>query len=261
MNTEAPAPRPTAVFPDLEGKIVLVTGSGRGIGRAIAEEFARQKSHLMLVDLDPSVEQTAAEIAAAFNTKVSFRLASVTDSARVKEVVDETVEPYDKELHVLVNNAGITRDGVAMRMSDDDWNSVIATNLTGAHNFCKASLRYLRKAKGAVVNISSISGLVGNIGQTNYCAAKGGLIAYTKALAAEYSGVRFAAVCPGFIRTEMTARLPSDIVKYAVSRTKARRVGEPWEVAQAVVRCAAEFGNTYNPCEVTLVAGGMELGG
>ncbi|MCU0871652.1 MAG: SDR family oxidoreductase, partial [Pirellulaceae bacterium] len=183
MTTELT--KPVAVFPDLEGKIVLITGAGRGIGRAIAEEFAQQKSHLMLLDLDPRVEQTAAEIAAAYNTKVSFRLASVTDSARIKEVVDETVEPYDKQLHVLVNNAGITRDGLAMRMSDEDWNAVISTNLTGTHNLCKASIRYLRKANGAVVNISSISGLVGNVGQTNYCAAKGGVIAYTKALAAE----------------------------------------------------------------------------
>jgi 3-oxoacyl-[acyl-carrier protein] reductase len=112
-----------------------------------------------------------------------------------------------------------------------------------------------------VVNISSISGLVGNIGQTNYCAAKGGVIAYTKALAAEYPGIRFAAICPGFIRTDMTARLPSDITKYAVSRTKLKRVGEPWEVAQAVVRSAAAYGGTYAPCEIALVAGGMELGG
>ena len=124
MNTEA-TPRPQAVFPDLEGKIVLITGASRGIGRAIAEEFAQQKSHLMLVDLDEHVKETAAEIAATYGTKVDFRLANVTDSARVKEVVEETVEPYDKQLQVLVNNAGITRDGLAMRMSDEDWNAVI----------------------------------------------------------------------------------------------------------------------------------------
>jgi 3-oxoacyl-[acyl-carrier protein] reductase len=259
MNTEAP--RPTAVFPDLEGKVVIVTGSSRGIGRAIAEEFAKQKSYLMLVDIDERVHQTAAEIAATYGTKAEARVASVTDSARVAEVVEETVQAYGKGLDVVVNNAGITRDGLAMRMSDDDWNAVISTNLTGTHNFCKAAIRHLRKSKGAIVNISSISGLVGNIGQTNYCAAKGGVIAYTKALAAEYSGVRFTAICPGFIETEMTARLPSDIVKYAISRTKAKRVGQPWEVAQAVVRSAAAFGNTYTPCDIVLVAGGMELGG
>lgn len=259
MNTEAP--KPSAVFPDLEGKIVLITGAGRGIGRAIAEEFAKQKSHLMLVDLDPRVEETAAEIAAAYGTKADFRVASVTDSARVKEVVDETVEPYDKQLHVLVNNAGITRDGVAMRMSDEDWDAVISTNLTGTHNFCKAAIRYLRKSKGAIVNISSISGLVGNIGQTNYCAAKGGVIAYTKALAAEYPGVRCTAICPGFINTDMTARLPSDVWKYATARTKLKRAGEPWEIGQAVVRSAAEYGNSYTPCAIVTVAGGMELGG
>lgn len=259
MNTEAP--RPSAVFPDLEGKIVLITGAGRGIGRAIAEEFAKQKSHLMLVDLDPRVEETAAEIAAAYGTKADFRVASVTDSARVKQVVDETVEPYDKQLHVLVNNAGITRDGVAMRMSDEDWDAVISTNLTGTHNFCKAAIRYLRKSKGAIVNISSISGLVGNIGQTNYCAAKGGVIAYTKALAAEYPGVRCTAICPGFINTDMTARLPSDVWKYATARTKLKRAGEPWEIGQAVVRSAAEYGNSYTPCAIVTVAGGMELGG
>jgi 3-oxoacyl-[acyl-carrier protein] reductase len=133
--------------------------------------------------------------------------------------------------------------------------------LTGTHNFCKAALRYLRKAHGAVVNISSISGLVGNIGQTNYCAAKGGVIAYTKALAAEYPNVRFTAVCPGFIATDMTARMPSDVIKYVVARTKSSRVGQPWEIGQAVVRSATAFGNTYTPCSIVLVAGGMELGG
>jgi 3-oxoacyl-[acyl-carrier protein] reductase len=259
MSTEIP--RPTAIFPDLEGKTVLITGASRGIGRAIAEEFALQKSHLMLVDISEQVKETAAEIAATFGTKVDCRLASVTDSARVKEVVDETVESSENGFFVLVNNAGITRDGLAMRMSDEDWNAVISTNLTGTHNFCKASIRHLRKSKGAVVNISSISGLVGNIGQTNYCAAKGGVIAYTKALAAESPGVRFTAVCPGFINTDMTARLPSDVSKYVIARTKVKRVGEAWEIAQAVVRGATEYGNTYAPCSIVVVAGGMELGG
>lgn len=259
MTTDTP--RPTAVFPDLEGKTVLVTGASRGIGRAIAEEFAKQKSHLMLVDINEQVQQTAAELASTFGTKVEARLASVTDSARVKEVVEETVETAENGLYVLVNNAGITRDGLAMRMSDEDWNAVISTNLTGAHNFCKAAIRHLRKSKGAVVNISSISGVVGNVGQANYCAAKGGLISYTKALAAESPGVRCTAICPGFINTDMTARLPSDISKYVIARTKVKRVGEAWEIAQAVVRSASEYGNTYVPCAVVLVAGGMELGG
>jgi len=101
-------------------------------------------------------------------------VASVTDSARVKEVVEETVEPYDKQLHVLVNNAGITRDGLAMRMSDEDWNAVISTNLTGTHNFCKAGIRYLRKANGAIVNISSISGLVGTLVRPTIAPQKAG---------------------------------------------------------------------------------------
>jgi 3-oxoacyl-[acyl-carrier protein] reductase len=259
MTTEIP--RPTAIFPDLEGKTVLVTGASRGIGRAIAEEFAKQKSHLMLVDINEQVQETAAAIASAFGTKAEARVASVTDSARVKEVVEETVATAENGFYVLVNNAGITRDGLAMRMSDEDWNAVISTNLTGAHNFCRAAVRHLRKNRGAVVNISSISGVVGNVGQANYCAAKGGLLAYTKALAAESPGLRCTAICPGFINTDMTARLPSDISKYVVARTKVKRVGEAWEVAQAVVRSASEFGNTYAPCSIVLVAGGMELGG
>jgi 3-oxoacyl-[acyl-carrier protein] reductase len=259
MNAEAP--RPTAIFPDLEGKTVLVTGASRGIGRAVAEEFAKQKSHLMLVDISESVKETAAAIAATYGTKADSRVASVTDSARVKEVVEETVQTSENGFYVLVNNAGITRDGLAMRMSDEDWNAVISTNLTGTHNFCKVAVRYLRKANGAIVNISSISGLVGNIGQTNYCAAKGGVISYTKALAAESPGLRCTAICPGFINTDMTARLPSDVAKYVVARTKVKRVGEAWEIAQAVVRSATIYGNTYTPCAVVVVAGGMELGG
>jgi 3-oxoacyl-[acyl-carrier protein] reductase len=259
MNTEII--RPTAIFPDLEGKTVIVTGASRGIGRAIAEEFAKQKSHLVLVDINEQVLETAAAIASTYGTKAEGRVGSVTDSARVKEIVDEVVESSENGLYVLVNNAGITRDGLAMRMSDEDWNAVISTNLTGAHNFCKAAIRHLRKNRGAVVNISSISGVVGNIGQTNYCAAKGGLIAYSKGLAAESPGVRITAICPGFIATDMTARLPSDVSKYVVARTKSKRVGEAWEVAQAVVRSATEYGSTYSPCSIILVAGGMELGG
>ena len=259
MTTEIPMP--TAVFPDLEGKLVLITGAARGIGRAIAEEFAKQKSHLMLVDLDPSIEQTATEIADTYETKTDFRIANVTDSTQVKEVVDEAVQPYGKQLYVLVNNAGITRDGAAMRMSDENWDAVISTNLTGTHNFCKSSIRYLRKASGAIVNISSISGQVGNIGQTNYCAAKGGVIAYTKALAIEYPGLRCTAICPGFINTDMTSRLPSEVWKYATAKTKLKRAGEAWEIAQAVVRSASAYGNTYAPCAIVTVAGGMELGG
>jgi len=252
---------PTAIFPDLEGKIVLITGASRGIGRAIAEEFAKQKSHLMLVDLAESVEQTAAEIASTYDAKVSFRLADVTDGAKVKEIVDETVQPYDRHLDVLVNNAGITRDRLAKRMPDEDWDAVIATNLTGTHNFCKASLRYLKKARGAVVNLSSIVALVGNPGQANYCAAKGGVISYTKAIATEAPDVRFTVICPGFIETEMTAVLPQEVKDHFLKKITLRRAGKPWEVAQAVVLRAAGYGNTYSPCAIVLVAGGMELGG
>ena len=252
---------PTAVFPVLAGKIVLITGACRGIGRAIAEEFAKQKSHLMLVDIVESVEQTAAEISSTYDAKVNSLLADVTDPARVKEVVDETVKPYDRRLDVLVNNAGITRDRLAMRMPDEEWDAVIATNLTGTHNFCKASIRYLRKAHGAVINMSSIVGLVGNVGQSNYCAAKGGVISYTKALATESPGVRFTAICPGFIETDMTARLPQEVKDHYVNKTALKRAGKPWEVAQAVVLRAADYGNTYSSCSIVLVAGGMELGG
>ena len=252
---------PTAIFPGLEGKIVLITGACRGIGRAIAEEFAKQKSHLMLVDIADSVEQTAAEISSTYDAKVNCLLADVSDPARVKEVVDQTVKPYDRHLHVLVNNAGITRDRLATRMPDEEWDAVIATNLTGTHNFCKASLRYLKKAKGAVINVSSISGLVGNIGQSNYCAAKGGVISYTKALATEAPQVRFTAICPGFIETEMTAVLPEEIKDHYIGKTTLKRAGKPWEVAQAAVLRAADYGNTYAPCSLVLVAGGMELGG
>lgn len=259
MNSESTMP--TAVFPALEGKIVLITGACRGIGRAIAEEFAKQKSHLMLVDIVESVEQTAAEVASAYDTQVNFLLADVTDSARVKEVVDETARPYGKRLDVLVNNAGITRDGLAMRMSDEDWGAVIATNLTGTHNFCKASLRYLRKAKGAVVNLSSIVGLMGNAGQSNYCAAKGGVVSYTKALATEIPEVRFTVICPGFIETEMTASLPQEIKDQYINKTSLKRAGKPWEVAQTAVSRAADYGNTYSSCAIEVVAGGMELGG
>ena len=252
---------PTATFPVLEGKLVLITGACRGIGRAIAEEFAKQKSHLMLVDIADTVEQTAADISSTYDATVNFLLADVTDPARVKDVVAETVTLHDKRLDVLVNNAGITKDRLVMRMPDEEWDAVIATNLTGTHNFCKASIRYLRKAKGAVINLSSIVGLVGNVGQSNYCAAKGGVISYTKALATEAPEVRFTVICPGFIDTDMTAGLPQEVKDHYVNKTTLKRAGQPWEVAQAVVLRAADYGNTYSSCSIVLVAGGMELGG
>lgn len=237
-------------------RVALVTGGQRGIGAAISE--ALQASGRKVVASYAGNDQAAE----AFTRRTGipcykFDVADYESCATALKQIEMEVGPVE----VLVNNAGITRDGLAMRMSDEDWNAVISTNLTGTHNFCKAAIRYLRKSNGAIVNISSISGLVGNVGQTNYCAAKGGVIAYTKAMAAEYPGVRCTAICPGFIKTDMTARMPSDVLKFVVARTKTKRAGEPWEIGQAVVRAAAAYGTSYSPCSVVLVAGGMELGG
>ena len=199
----------------LEGKNAVVTGAGRGIGRAVALELAKHGAKVVVSDLGGSKsgegadaspsQQVVDEIKKAGGTAVANH-DDVTNFEAAERIIKTCVDSFGR-IDILVNCAGILRDRMTFNMTEQEWDAVIATNLTGTHNFCKASIRYLRKAKGAVVNISSISGLVGNIGQSNYCAAKGGVISYTKALATEAPEVRFTAICPGLLRRTWTCGL------------------------------------------------------
>jgi len=246
-----------ARFPDLENKVVLITGAARGIGKCIAEAFAEQKSRLMLVDLNPNVAETALSISHRYSVQATHGTANVTMSGEVKAAVGASIKAYG-QLDVLVNNAGITRDKLALRMSDEDWKAVIDTNLTGAFYFFRESLRYLRKTEGAVINISSIVALLGNAGQINYCAAKAGMIGMIKCINQEYGkSIRAYAICPGFIQTDMTSGLPEQVRRSFLQSTPQARAGTPREVAEAVVCCAAKYGSSFKNGAIIPVAGGL----
>jgi len=242
MSTDIP--KPTAIFPDLAGKTVLVTGASRGIGRAIAEEFAKQKSHLMLVDINEQVRETAAAIASTFGTKADFRVASVTDSAQVKQVVEETVESSENGFYVLVNNAGITRDSTFKKMDRVNWDAVMKTNLDSCFNMTKQVCdSMVDRNWGRIINISSVNGQKGAFGQVNYSAAKAGMHGFTKALALEVArkSVTVNTISPGYIGTKMVMAIPKDVLdSKIIPQIPMGRLGKPEEVAGLVAYLASE---------------------
>jgi 3-oxoacyl-[acyl-carrier protein] reductase len=215
-------------FASLEGKRALVTGASRGIGRAIALELARAGAEVVVGYR--SGEQEAAAVAAEANGRAIQADVSDPDSAR------SLVEAAG-DLDVLVNNAGLTRDGLLARMSDDDWRDVIETNLSSVFYTCRAVSRPMMKRRsGSIVNVSSIVGVRGNWGQTNYAASKAGIIGFTKSLARELGSrnVRANVVTPGYVRTQLTDVLPEDATTAMLGATPLGRLGEPEDVAGAV---------------------------
>lgn len=244
----------------LEGKKSLVTGAARGIGRAIALALAEAGSDVALFDLDrEDLEETASLIRGL--GRGDFILAGdVSDYNVVQSEVGRLLREWGN-IDIVVNNAGITRDALLVRMSEEDWDRVLAVNLKGAFNVCRAAVRSMMKAKsGSIVNIASIIGLMGNPGQANYAASKGGLIAFTRSLARETAsrGVRVNAVAPGFIATEMTERIPSDLKDRMVSQIPMGRIGSPGDVAAAVLFLASPA-SEYVTGQVLVIDGGMRI--
>ncbi|MGB2952959.1 MAG: 3-oxoacyl-[acyl-carrier-protein] reductase [Gaiellaceae bacterium] len=241
-----------ADFCSLEGKTALVTGASRGIGRAIALELGRAGASVV-VGYRSGVEQ-AEEIAREIGGRAVQ--ADVSQPEEAGRLVEEA-----GELDVLVNNAGITRDGLIARMSDDDWRDVIDTNLAGAFYTSRSAARgMMRRRAGSIVNVSSVVGLRGNPGQTNYVSAKAGLIGLTKALARELGsrGVRVNAVAPGYIGTALTDVLPEQARAAILTNTPLGRLGEPEDVAGAVrFLCSDEA--SFITGEVLLVDGGLGM--
>jgi len=218
----------------LEGMGTIVTGASRGIGRAIALEIARQGGHVAFNYLrsDAAAEQLKSELEALGVKALAFKV-DAGDLKAVREMVNEVKKSFGK-IDALVNNAGLTRDKLVMMMSEEDWSEVIRTNLTGAFNFSRAAVFNMMKAKrGVILNISSISGLVGMAGQVNYSASKAGLIGMTKALAKEVGrhGVRVNALALGFIETDMTAALPAENRAAALNLIPLGRFGQIGDVA------------------------------
>jgi 3-oxoacyl-[acyl-carrier protein] reductase len=241
-----------AEFASLDGKLALVTGASRGIGRAIAEELARAGAAVVVGYR--SGKDEAEQLAAAIGGRAIQ--ADVSDAGEAKRLIDEA-----GDVDVLVNNAGLTRDGLLARMSDDDWRTVIETNLSSVFYTCRAVTRpMMKKRGGSIVNISSIVGVHGNWGQTNYGASKAGIIGFTKSLARELGSrnIRANVVAPGYVKTALTEVLPNEATAAMVQQTPLGRVADPEEIAGAV-RFLASDQASFITGEVLLVDGGLGM--
>jgi 3-oxoacyl-[acyl-carrier protein] reductase len=241
-----------ADFCSLEGKRALVTGGSRGIGRAIVGELARAGAELV-VGYRTGAGDAAALAAEVGGTALQADVSSPAEAAALVAAAGE--------IDILVNNAGLTRDGLLARMSDEDWHEVIETNLSSVFYTCRAVSRaMMRRRSGAIVNISSVVGLRGNVGQVNYAASKAGIIGFTKALARELGsrGVRANVVAPGYVNSALTQVIPEELRAVMLANTPLRRLGEPEDVAGAVrFLCSEE--SSFITGEVLLVDGGLGM--
>ncbi|MBN2548187.1 MAG: 3-oxoacyl-[acyl-carrier-protein] reductase [Anaerolineales bacterium] len=243
------------------GKVAIVTGGRRGIGRAIAETLAQGGAAVMIGDQNgDEAAATALEIAAATGARVLAHQVDVTNAESVAGLVELTQSELER-VDILVNNAGITRDTLIMRMDENDWDAVLNVNLKGAFICSKAVIRIMMKQRyGRIVNISSVSGLAGQAGQTNYSASKAGLIGFTKALAREVGsrGITVNAIAPGFVPTALTIDLPQDLKDSMIKLIPLARWGKPEEIAYAVAFLASDEA-AYITGQVLSVDGGMMM--
>lgn len=243
----------------LDGKVALITGASRGIGKGIAELFAAQGADVAFtyVSSDEKARALESELS-AFGVRSRGFKSDAADYAAAEALVDEVVNEFGK-LDILINNAGITKDGLLMRMSQEQWDEVIRVNLSSVFNLTKAAIKHMMRAKyGSIVNMSSVVGVKGNAGQANYAASKAGIIGFTKSVALELGSrnIRCNAIAPGFIETEMTAALDEKVVQGWRDGIPLKRGGSPLDVANATLFLASDM-SAYITGQCLNVCGGM----
>ncbi|HBU08816.1 MAG TPA: beta-ketoacyl-ACP reductase [Candidatus Omnitrophica bacterium] len=244
----------------LKDKTALVTGGARGIGREIALRLAREGANVVIWDVNPESAKSTAKDIEALGVKADYAQVDVTKFNQIEESVNKILDNFQK-LDILVNNAGITKDNLLLRMSEADWDAVINVNLKGTFNCTKAVSKVMLKQKsGKIVNIASIIGIIGNFGQANYAASKAGIIALTKTTAKELAsrGICVNAVAPGFIQTEMTAKLPADIQQKLLAQIPLSRLGKPEDVANLCLFLASSESD-YITGQTIIIDGGMVM--
>lgn len=242
---------------ELNKKIALITGSARGLGKAIAEKFQEQGATVVITDINEETLNSCVEELKQ-NGEVFGILMNVADPVSVEKAVETVIEKYGR-IDILVNNAGITKDGLLSRMEENEFDSVIAVNLKGTFNVTKSVSAYmLKKRSGNIINISSVVGIIGNVGQANYSASKAGVIGLTKTSAKEFAkrGVRVNAIAPGFIKTDMTEVLSDDAKEALYKNIPLGRLGLPRDIANAATFLASDNAS-YITGQVLVVDGGM----
>ena len=244
----------------LENKTAIITGASRGIGKGIAEKYAEHGCNIAFsfassVDKAKALEE---EVSSKYGVKVKGFQSNAADFDSSQNFVDEVVAEFGR-IDVLINNAGITRDNLLMRMSEDQWDEIMNVNLKSVFNLTKAALRtFLKQKSGSIINMSSVVGVMGNAGQSNYAASKAGIIGFSKSVAKELGSrnIRSNVITPGFIETEMTAELGEDALKKWTDGIPLKRVGKPEDVANACVYLGSDM-STYVSGQVLSVCGGM----
>lgn len=243
----------------LKGKVALITGASRGIGKAIAFKFAQEGADIAFTDIrkDEFMENTEKELQ-AFGTKVKAYESNAASYEASEATVNQIIEEFGR-IDILVNNAGITRDNLLMRMSEQEWDMVMNVNLKSVFNLTKQVIRPMMKQRsGSIINVSSVVGVFGNAGQSNYSASKAGIIGFTKSIAKELGSrnIRSNALAPGFIETEMTHVLPEEVRKGFLDAIPLKRMGSPEDVANAALYLGSDL-STYISGQVLSVCGAL----
>lgn len=244
----------------MEKKVAIITGSGRGIGKAIALKLAQEQMNIVICDVDnDSINNTVKEIEQLGVKAIGIQV-NVTNTEQVAHLFDETMNTFGR-VDVLVNNAGITRDNLLIRMQENEWDAVIAVNLKGCYNCLKAAAKMMMKQRnGKIINISSVVGVMGNVGQANYAASKGGMISLTKSAAKELAprNITVNAVAPGYIETEMTKNLPDNVKQAFINLIPLKRPGQPEDVANVISFLVSPAAD-YITGQVIHIDGGMVM--